>query len=316
MRLGRTDELRMIGDLADRLFRAGEDPAWDDLAEAGLLGLTLSEAEGGFGGGARAVHAVMRALGAAASRVPLASGALLPALLGCSAGLADGRVRHASSLSGARLDGGRLYGTAVTAPAEIVAVAAGHTVVLAPGGQSRRRLFDGTEVSEQIWEGAEVEVLLGGNAAAAAIGRARAIERLATLSETAGAAEAAVRLTAGYLPGRRQFGVRLADFQALRHRLVDMMIMAQEIEALALHAALSIEADAPGVDTVLAAALTKAARNGRRIAEEAVQLHGGVGVTDEYQVSHIFRRLIRLGLEHGGPAGLARGLMGPDRLLT
>jgi alkylation response protein AidB-like acyl-CoA dehydrogenase len=182
--------------------------------------------------------------------------------------------------------------------------------VLVEGG-TEARLFDGMPGLDFDLADAPAEILARGNAAAERIARAAHFARVALLHDTAGAAEAAVSLTRDYLSQRRQFGRALSQMQVLRHRLVDMAIAAQEIEAVARHAALA----PPGPDPALAAALAFAARRGRRIAEEAVQFHGGIGVTEEARISRVFRRLVRLGFGFGGEAALTREATAGERLL-
>jgi alkylation response protein AidB-like acyl-CoA dehydrogenase len=171
-------------------------------------------------------------------------------------------------------------------------------------------LIDGTPAADVTLTPALMQTRRPLPGGAAALARADRLLRLSEVAEAAGAAEAALRLTARYLTERRQFGRPLSEFQVLRHRLVGMMIAAQEIEALGLSATAAIAAGAPEADLVLTRALWKAATAGRAVAEEAVQLHGGVGVTLEYRVNAHFRRLTRLSLARGGADALLAALAG------
>lgn len=109
-------------------------------------------------------------------------------------------------------------------------------------------------------------------------------------SEAVGAMEEALRLTTDYLKTRKQFGVTLSKFQALTQRAADMYVSLELARSMGLYAAMSI-ADG-NLDPVIASrAKLQIGRSGRHIAQEAVQLHGGIGVTAEYPVSHYAARL-------------------------
>ncbi|RVV98125.1 hypothetical protein EKE94_11780 [Mesobaculum littorinae] len=332
-----SEEDRMLADLAERLFPPqGTSADAATVAEAGLYALTVPEDAGGFGGGLLSVWHVARAAGRGLAGVPLTQTAILPgALLAASGqdtlaqGLAAGEARVAACLDpGLTVAGGRVSGQL----SDIVGAEGADWLIAPADGPEGRQLlllplggadvtpaplFDGTPAA-RIAMDMDLPgdaVLAGGNAAEDALTLARRLLWLAVAAETAGAAEAAVAETAAYLPDRKQFGQRLADFQALRHRLVDMMIAAQEIHAMSLHAAMALGAGAVDADVVLEAALLKAALAGRRVGQEAVQLHGGVGVTQEYRISRVFQRLTRLGLAAGGVSGLTQRLAGREARL-
>ncbi|MCL4189836.1 MAG: hypothetical protein KJZ85_19730 [Rhodobacteraceae bacterium] len=310
-----TEEQTLLADQIARFLEAG--PAdWAGLAGIGLTGITVAADHGGIGGGAREAWIAARAAGAACLAQPLTHGAILPGLLlddgAAAAALAAGRRRIIALPAAAAAEGELLAGVPWVDGAEALILAPGGAPALLDLGADRgavtpRPLIDGMPGADIRLTPALLQSRrpLGGGAAA--LVRAERFERLATVAEAAGAAEAAVALTARYLTERRQFGQPLAAFQALRHRLVEAMVSAQEIHAAGLSACLAVTGDAPAADRLLAAALYKAATAGRRVAEEAVQLHGGVGVTEEFRVSHLFRRLVRLSLAFGGaPAHLAR----------
>ena len=109
-------------------------------------------------------------------------------------------------------------------------------------------------------------------------------------SEAVGAMEEALRLTTDYLKTRKQFGVTLNKFQALTQRAADMYVSLEMARSMNLYAAMSI-ADA-NLDPVIASrAKLQIGRSGRHIAQEAIQLHGGIGMTAEYPVGHYAARL-------------------------
>jgi alkylation response protein AidB-like acyl-CoA dehydrogenase len=112
----------------------------------------------------------------------------------------------------------------------------------------------------------------------------------ALCAEALGAMEESLRLTAEYLKSRKQFGVTLNTFQTLTQRAADMYVSLELARSMAYYAAMSI-ADG-NLDPVIAArAKLQIGRSGRHIAQESIQLHGGIGVTDEYPVGHYAARL-------------------------
>ncbi|SEO44757.1 acyl-CoA dehydrogenase family protein [Trujillonella endophytica] len=122
------------------------------------------------------------------------------------------------------------------------------------------------------------------------IERAFALARIAYANEAVGAMDTALRTTSEYLTTRKQFGVTLNKFQALTFRAADMYVSLELARSVALWA--SMVADAGG-DVVSAAdrARLQTSRAGRHIGQEAIQLHGGIGVTAEYKVGHYTSRL-------------------------
>ncbi len=112
----------------------------------------------------------------------------------------------------------------------------------------------------------------------------------ALCAEAVGAMEEALRLTTDYLKARKQFGVTLSKFQALTQRAADMYVSLELARSMNLYAALSI-ADG-NLDPVIASrAKLQIGRSARHIAQESIQMHGGIGVTAEYPVSHYAARL-------------------------
>jgi alkylation response protein AidB-like acyl-CoA dehydrogenase len=112
----------------------------------------------------------------------------------------------------------------------------------------------------------------------------------ALCAEAVGAMEEALRLTTEYLKARKQFGVTLNSFQTLTQRAADMYVSLELARSMNLYAAMSI-ADG-NLDPVIAArAKLQIGRSGRHIGQEAIQLHGGIGMTAEYPVGHYAARL-------------------------
>lgn len=112
--------------------------------------------------------------------------------------------------------------------------------------------------------------------------------------EAVGAMDRALHATLDYLKMRRQFGRPLADFQALRHRVADMVMALEQSRSMASLATLALSDEPASRARTVAAAKAQVGLAGRFIGESAVQLHGGIGVTDELQVGHFLKRLLAI----------------------
>jgi alkylation response protein AidB-like acyl-CoA dehydrogenase len=160
------------------------------------------------------------------------------------------------------------------------------------------RTIDGGRAADIVFEGVTVPAddRLGPEGeAAAALDHALAAGAVALTSQAVGALEGAVEATARHLNTREQFGQKLAAFQALRHRVADMYVAKEEARALARLAAADFDAADPSArDLSIAAAKAYAGDSGRRVCEEAVQLHGAIGITDEIMVGHYLKKLIAI----------------------
>ncbi len=118
--------------------------------------------------------------------------------------------------------------------------------------------------------------------------------------EAVGAIKYAHDATLEYLKTRRQFGVPIGTFQALQHRMVDILISYEQARSIACLAAVKIDsADAAERRRVVSAAKIKIADAARHVSQEAVQLHGGMGMTEELKISHTFRRLTMIAQAFG-----------------
>ncbi|MFA1701571.1 acyl-CoA dehydrogenase family protein [Mycobacterium intracellulare] len=152
------------------------------------------------------------------------------------------------------------------------------------------RTFDGQRGAQIDLDSAAAEPL--GEAADASGAIRNAIIRIqsALCAEALGAMEESLRLTTDYLKTRKQFGVTLNKFQALTQRAADMYVSLELARSMSLYAAMSI-ADG-NLDPVIASrAKLQIGRSGRHIAQESIQMHGGIGVTAEYPISHYAARL-------------------------
>jgi len=119
-------------------------------------------------------------------------------------------------------------------------------------------------------------------------------------AEAVGAIRYANEATLEYLKTRRQFGVPIGSFQALQHRMVDMMISYEQARSMSYLACVKIDtSDADERRRVISAAKIKIADACRHVSQESVQLHGGMGMTEELKISHTFRRLTMLAQTFG-----------------
>jgi alkylation response protein AidB-like acyl-CoA dehydrogenase len=129
--------------------------------------------------------------------------------------------------------------------------------------------------------------------AAAAVRFASAQAQVAYCHEAVGAMDAALRMTTEYLRTRKQFGVPLKTFQALTFRAADLYVSLELARSIALWATLVLAdgADVQAALTAASRARVQCATAGRHIGQEAIQLHGGIGMTAEYAVGHYTTRL-------------------------
>ena len=110
-------------------------------------------------------------------------------------------------------------------------------------------------------------------------------------------------LTVEYLKVRKQFGVTIGSFQALQHRAVDMLVMIEQARSLSMYASMMSEhPDAHQRRLAVSAAKHFVGKAGRTVGEQAIQLHGGIGVTEECAVGHYYRRLTMIDLLFGDSA--------------
>lgn len=121
----------------------------------------------------------------------------------------------------------------------------------------------------------------------------------ALCAEAVGAMAALIEATVSYLKTRKQFGVPIGSFQALQHRAVDMYLHAEQARSMAYLAAAKLGADRAERRQAISAAKVLVGQSARFVGQQAVQLHGGIGVTDELAVSHYFKRLTMIGLLFG-----------------
>lgn len=165
---------------------------------------------------------------------------------------------------------------------------------------------DGLRAADVILDGAVVldsDVLGEVDAALPVIEQVVDRALVALSAEAVGAMDATIALTGEYLKTRQQFGRPLAAFQVLQHRMVEMLAAKEFARALCYRAAGAMD-DTTGVERARAAAALKSetGRAGKRIGQDAIQLHGGMGMTDDMAVGHYFKRMTMIDVQFGNAA--------------
>ena len=154
--------------------------------------------------------------------------------------------------------------------------------------------LDGKMSAQVNFEAVKVSVAARLGAAGGAIGALEiAIDRatVAVSAEAAGALEAMLQKTVEYSKVRKQFGTAIGTFQALQHRMVDMFIECQLARSIVIRAAMKLDSGDDEVEKARAvsAAKSRVGKAIRKVSQEAIQIHGGIGMTDELDVGHLFK---------------------------
>ncbi|MBF5007262.1 acyl-CoA dehydrogenase family protein [Diaphorobacter caeni] len=283
--------------------------SWSEMAEMGWLGLTLPEHLGGFGASMTAAFALLRRSGRDARPEPIGLHLLLApyvaaALPDTADALMSGTMRIAmadrSSHAGSPvLKGGRLTGsvqgvegiadaTHVLIPADDEGSghgAAALVALTAPGVASQpARYVDGrASALLNLRDVPAVRVMPAD--------RAVDLAAAAQVADASGVLEEAFLMTLEYLKQREQFGKPLASQQALQHRMAEVFCDLQQQLALAGRLALELDAAPHGPWPSLAVAKSYVARRVLRAAGALIQVSGGIAVTEEYRLTHLYRRL-------------------------
>jgi alkylation response protein AidB-like acyl-CoA dehydrogenase len=307
---------------------------WRQFADIGLLGLTFSEEDGGMGAGPVEVAAVCGELGRANAFEPLLQCALGPGALVGKAGTPEQRKEILSEVAaGDRLlalahaePGARWAAPHVSASAAHTAStwtvtgvktpvpygAAADTLVVSanlPGGGVGLFLVDAKAQGVAIAPFATVDGHRAAqvsfvDAEAALLGETKEDRfqlvcdelvalQIALCAEAVGAMDEALRITTEYLKTRKQFGVPLRTFQALTQRAADLYVLVELARSMSLWGTAALDDGSATQDTASRVKL-QIGRSGRKVALEAIQMHGGIGLTDEYPISHYAARLIAI----------------------
>jgi alkylation response protein AidB-like acyl-CoA dehydrogenase len=300
---------------------------WSRFAEMGLTALPLPAEYGGFGGGAVDLMGVMEAFGESLvvePLVPTLVGALLIAKGGSAElkqsvlpAVAEGKMklafahaepgaRYALSAIATKAGGGKLDGekkSVVGAPLadKLVVSAQGGKLFVVERAEASLKAFrtlDEMTAADVVLRSAKAIPLQGGPEL---IEEATDFATALACAEAAGAMKFACDTTLEYLKTRKQFGVPIGTFQALQHRIVDLYIAYEQARSMACLACSRMDSSENAADRARAvsAAKIKVADNARLISQESVQLHGGMGMSEELKISHTFRRLTVLAQQYG-----------------
>ena len=158
-------------------------------------------------------------------------------------------------------------------------------------------LIDGTRAADIDLQ----EVALGptallaeSDAGAALLAEARDRASIALFAQAVGSMEACLQLCGDYVKERRQFGVPIGSFQAIQHLLADMFVAAYQARSMLYHAIAHGHAEPAARAAALSAAKIVIGEAGQLVSRTGIQVHGGYGLTDEYAISHYFRRLMTI----------------------
>lgn len=308
---------------------------WNELAELGLTALTVPEAHGGMGLGAIDVMVVMEELGRGLVMEPLAQAFVASAVLGQHADdslagqwlarVASGEalvvLAHQERQARYRLDvcaatavrSGDGYAVdaakslvpagdaadAFLVPAQLDGKLALFLVERGASGVSTQgyRTQDGSGAAELRCQSAPAVLVTADGMAALTL--AQDVANAALCAEGVGAMEQTLRLTTDYMNQRKQFNVPIASFQALRHRVADMKMQLELARSMSYYASLKMSAPAAERHLAIARARVQLGQSLRFVGQQSVQLHGGIGVTDEYAGSHYFKRLTQMEMTGG-----------------
>jgi alkylation response protein AidB-like acyl-CoA dehydrogenase len=295
---------------------------WQELAELGLIALAASEDAGGLGGSHVDLALVGEAIGRANAPDPWLENGVLPALLLAAAGATDpleGVLSGESFVAAAWAERNQRYsfeakhakveGNAITGEKTFVlgAALADQFIVSARNGDATEfylvhgnaeglevrayRLADGSMAGELRLTHVSAERL---DISTAALAQVVAEVRLLASAELTGLGQRLLDDTIAYVKEREQFGVPIGSFQALQHRLVDCYARIEQVRSMLYRAALADSSDAALWQRSVAGAKAYITENVDHVAREAVQMHGGMGVTDELSIGHAMKRVLLL----------------------
>lgn len=318
-----------------------ERESWNRIVEAGWIGLHLAEESGGFGLGLAELAVVMEELGRglapepAASAGVLAAGALAHAggdaaalvpkivsgeILPCPA-WQEAEGDHAGRTCATRAEGGRLTGVKrfvlapegadgfVTTARDGDAAALWWVEAGADGlGVETQIRTDGGWIGEVRFENTPARRLADAPATSAAIARAVDEARLAAAAELVGVMTAAFDMTVEFVKQRSQFGKPIGSFQALQHRIVDIWTQKELARAAVMRAVELFDrtTDPRERAVVVSAAKARCTDAALLITRQAIQLHGGMGYTDEADIGLYLKRALVLGAWLGNGAAMRR----------
>lgn len=308
---------------------------WQELGELGLTGLYVPEIHGGLGMGPVEAMVVLEQLGAGLVLAPfnqclmssamlsqfapaqlqsdwlprIASGNTLVVLATQERG-ARYKLEYCEAIATPSLDGYTL--TALKniviagdfADAFIVSALLENKLALflvdrsAAGVKTRGySTQDGSRAADISFDNTNAQLITSNGLAA--LGLARDIGIACACAEGVGVMDKTLQLTADYLNTRKQFGVAISSFQALRHRIADMKMQLELARSMSYYASLKLNAPESERSAAMSRAKVQLGQSMRYVGQQAIQLHGGIGVTDDYIVSHYFKKLSQLEISFG-----------------
>lgn len=311
--------------------KASHDPAlWASLAELGIMAMPLPESAGGFDGDHTDIALISAELGRRLVPEPYVSNVVVAAYvlgeLGGDAHVEDleaigtGEKRFAAGFyePGERHNPLALNTTATqdgdtwtlnghkavvlgadTAGAFIVSAdAGGASLFLVPADAEgvtvrKYQLLDGRGAADIVLNNASATLLGEAGAAEAVILEAVDRGAAALVADSVGAIEEVIELTKDYLRTRTQFGRPIGSFQVLAHRMVDLLVEYEQAKSMSMEA--SVEAsneDASARKKAISAAKAKVGAVSRKFGQDSIQMHGGIGMTDEYALGSYVKRLL------------------------
>ncbi|MGN6251729.1 MAG: acyl-CoA dehydrogenase family protein [Marmoricola sp.] len=286
-----------------------DEALWGRYAEMGLLGLPFPEDDGGMGAGPIEVGVVAEEIGRVLAPEPYVASVVLAGGLVATAGSDEQRAELLGGLASgerllafARVDDDATGSGQPAAAEPVIQGARADTIVWAvgnelfvgprPDGAEGYRTGDGGRAARLVLDRDAVTPLGNGGDARDAIALTLAKARIALCAEALGSMDTALQLTTEYLKTRQQFGVTLNRFQALTFRAADLYTSLELTRSIVTWATM-VAAEGSDAEVIDAAARAKlqVARAGRHLGQEAIQLHGGIGMTAEYAVGHHAARL-------------------------
>jgi len=164
--------------------------------------------------------------------------------------------------------------------------------------------FDGKKSSEVLFENVRVPESARLGSSGQALDALQKIVDRATVgvsAEAVGALESLLKKTVEYSKTRKQFGTVIGTFQALQHRMADMFIECQLARSIVVMAAMQLDSSADELEKTKAvsAAKSRVGRAIRHVGQESIQIHGGIGMTDELDVGHLFKRVTAIDIMFG-----------------
>lgn len=174
-------------------------------------------------------------------------------------------------------------------------------------------LLDGTMASEVVFDDVIVgndSILAAGNSASTALGRAIDVGGVLACADMFGSMSAAFQKTLEYARTRKQFGAAIGSFQVIQHYLVDMFIELQQAESMVLMAGIKADTDDREIrEHAASTAKAYVCKSAVFVTQKAIQIHGGIGVTEELEIGHYFRRVTRYACLYGDRDHHLRRLM-------